>query len=57
MSPEQVRGEKTDGRTDIWSFGCTLFEMATGRRPFVGEHGQAVRNEILNEDPPRPMPA
>jgi len=54
MSPEQVRGEKTDGRTDIWSFGCTLFEMASGRRPFVGEHGQAVRNEILNEDPPRP---
>ena len=54
MSPEQVRGEKTDGRTDIWSFGCTLFEMTTGRRPFIGEHGQAVRNEILNEAPPKP---
>lgn len=54
MSPEQVRGEKTDGRTDIWSFGCTLFEMTTGRRPFVGEHGQAVRNEVLNEAPPSP---
>jgi TolB-like protein/predicted Ser/Thr protein kinase len=54
MSPEQVRGEKTDGRTDIWSFGCTLFEMTTGRRPFVGEHGQAVRNEILNEAAPKP---
>jgi TolB-like protein/Flp pilus assembly protein TadD/predicted Ser/Thr protein kinase len=54
MSPEQVRGEKTDGRTDIWSFGCTLFEMTTGRRPFVGEHGQAVRNEILNEAAPNP---
>ncbi len=54
MSPEQVRGEKTDGRTDIWSFGSTLFEMTTGRRPFVGEHGQAVRNEILNEAPPNP---
>jgi TolB-like protein/Flp pilus assembly protein TadD/predicted Ser/Thr protein kinase len=54
MSPEQIRGEKTDGRTDVWSFGCTLFEMATGKRPFMGEHGQAVRDEILNEAPPNP---
>jgi serine/threonine-protein kinase len=54
MSPEQVRGEKTDGRTDIWSFGCVLFEMTTGRRPFVGEHGQAVQNEILNDASPNP---
>ena len=54
MSPEQVRGEKADGRTDIWAFGCTLYEMTTGRRPFPGEHGQAVLYGILNEAPPRP---
>jgi serine/threonine-protein kinase len=54
MSPEQVRGERTDGRTDIWSFGCTLFEMTTGRRPFLGERGLTVLNEILNEAPPSP---
>ncbi|MGA2586838.1 MAG: protein kinase [Candidatus Aminicenantales bacterium] len=54
MSPEQVRGEKADGRTDIWAFGCTLYEMTTGRRPFPGEHGQAVLYEILNETSPPP---
>ncbi len=54
MSPEQVRGERTDGRTDIWSFGVTLFEMTTGRRPFLADQGQAVRIEILNEEPPDP---
>jgi len=54
MSPEQARGAKTDGRTDIWSFGCILFEMATGRRPFIGDHGQTVANEILNDAPPAP---
>jgi TolB-like protein/predicted Ser/Thr protein kinase len=53
MSPEQVRGERTDQRTDIWSFGVTLYEMATGRRPFVGEDWRSVSNEILNKVPPR----
>jgi TolB-like protein/Flp pilus assembly protein TadD/predicted Ser/Thr protein kinase len=54
MSPEQIQGEKADARADIWSFGCTLFEIATGRRPFVGESAQAVRHEILHEDPQSP---
>jgi serine/threonine-protein kinase len=54
MSPEQVRGERTDGRTDIWSFGCTLFEMTTGRRPFAGESLQETRSVILNDAPPDP---
>ena len=49
MSPEQVRGEKLDSRTDIFSFGLVLYEMATGQRAFTGETAAIVHNAILND--------
>ena len=49
MSPEQVRGEKLDARTDIFSFGLVLYEMATGQRAFSGETAELVHNAILND--------
>ncbi len=54
MSPEQLRGEKLDARTDIFSFGLVLYEMATGQRAFIGETAAIVRDAILN-NPPAPV--
>ncbi len=51
MSPEQVRGEKLDGRSDIFSFGVTLYEMATGQLPFQGAAPGVIFEAILNRVP------
>jgi len=54
MSPEQAEGRTLDGRSDIFSFGSVLYEMATGRRPFNGESKLSVLSRILREDPTPP---
>jgi serine/threonine protein kinase/Tol biopolymer transport system component len=51
MSPEQVRGEAIDHRSDIFSFGAVLYEMVTGHRAFHGDSGIEVMNSILKEEP------
>ena len=51
MSPEQVNREKLDARTDLFSFGLVLYEMATGQRAFTGKTAEAVHDAILNQAP------
>jgi len=52
MSPEQARGRAVDKRTDIWAFGCVLFEMLTGRRPFGGDDIAEALGAVIHKDVP-----
>jgi serine/threonine-protein kinase len=52
MSPEQARGRAVDLRTDIWAFGCVLFEMLTGTRAFQGDSRSDVIARVIERDPP-----
>ncbi len=54
LSPEQARGEQVDARSDLYSTGCMLFELLTGRPPFVGDSPVSVAYQHVREEPPVP---
>ncbi len=54
LSPEQARGETVDARSDLYSAACVLFEMLTGRAPFVGESSVSIAAQHVRDDPPAP---
>jgi serine/threonine protein kinase/tetratricopeptide (TPR) repeat protein len=55
MSPEQARDEELDARSDIFSFGVVLYEMATGRKPFSGTNIVNILDAVMNKKPPSPL--
>src|SRR5262249_28309172 len=61
MSPEQAKGRPVDKRTDVFAFGCVLYEMLTARQAFEGEDVQDILSRVLQRDPdwsrlPSPLP-
>jgi len=54
LSPEQARGEQVDARSDLYSTGCVLFELLTGRPPFIGDSPVSVAYQHVREEPPVP---
>lgn len=55
MSPEQVKGDRVDGRSDIFALGVILYELVTGQKPFGGQNVTTVMYKIINEQPPSPL--
>ena len=51
MSPEQARGKIADRRSDIWAFGCVLFELVTGRRAFAGDEVTDLIVAVVSREP------
>jgi serine/threonine-protein kinase len=51
MSPEQAKGKPVDKRTDIWAFGCILYECLTGKRLFAGESATESIADVLHKEP------
>jgi serine/threonine protein kinase len=55
MAPEQIEGREADARTDLWAFGCLLYEMVSGRRAFDGATSASLIAAILEREP-TPIP-
>ena len=56
MSPEQIRGRRLDERSDVYSFGCMMFELLSGKLPYTGNSTADLLNKHLRLPPPRFRP-